>query len=433
MEALKRKWGSLSLRRFFTLTVLGCICLVAFLSGIIIWGCAAFRHWLLPDPNAVYLTVEETWADGSVTTGEYLLEYGDSLESLPRLIGKGTWPDGSETPAEEKTGQIKCAVQKVEKSSDMLSPKRKLAYYTCGIVMAAAPAVLAFAGIILCSMYFYRRKLKRPMELLSDAAGKIAEQDLDFTLNYDCGDEMGALCSSFEKMRKALHENNRKMWEMLEERRLLQASVAHDLRNPIAIIEGYAEYLEAGFAEGEMNREKGRHIAQNLNMAAKRLEQYTESVRRLNQSEDTELNCRTMPARELPERMAEDFRLLAQKSGISLYVSRGLPDEEIRADDALLHRILENAMSNALRYAKREIRLGFTLSEHILSVTVADDGKGFPPEILQQREKTLLFSGEDGHMGIGIAVSRLLCKKHGGSLELFNTPDGACVKINICV
>lgn len=433
MEALKRKWDSLPMRRFFTLTVLGCICLAAFLSGIIIWGCAAFRHWLLPDPNAVYLTVEETWADGSVTTGEYLLEYGDSLESLPRLTRTETWPDGSVTLTEESAGRIKYAVKKAEKSSDMLTAKRKLAYYACGIVMAAAPAVLAFAGIILCSMYFYRRKLKCPMDLLSDAAGKIAEQDLDFTLSYDCGDEMGALCASFEEMRKALRETNREMWEMLEERRLLQASVAHDLRNPIAIIEGYTEYLEAGLAEGEMSREKVMHIAQNLKMAAKRLEQYTESVRQINQSEEMQLNCRTMPARELPERMAEDFRLLAQKSGIDLYVSSGLGDDQIRADEALLHRILENAMSNALRYAKQEIRLGFTLSEHILSVTVADDGKGFPPEILQQKEKALLFSCGDGHMGIGIAVSRLLCKKHGGSLELSNTPDGACVKINICV
>lgn len=424
METLKSKWNSLPLRRFFILTVVGCIALAAGLSAFIIWGCTSLRQWLLPDPNAVYLTVEETWADGRVTTGIYLLGYGDSLDSLPSFL-VAEWEGEADT--------IRYAVQNVEKSVDMLSPKRKFAYRICGVIMVVAPAVLAFAGIILCSMYFYRRKLKYPLELLSDAADKIAEQDLDFTLAYECGDEMGVLCASFEKMRNALHENNKEIWEMLEERRLLQASVAHDLRNPIAIIEGYAEYLEAGFSEGEMRREKVCHIAQNLNMAAKRLEQYTESVRLLNQSEETELNCQAVSARQLSERIVEDCRLLAEKKGMVLCVTDDLPEEEIQADAVLLYRILENIMSNALRYARKEICLDFALAEHMLSVTVTDDGEGFSPEMRKQGEKVLLIPGEDGHMGIGIAVSRLLCKKHGGSLELSNAAGGACVKINVAV
>ena len=57
-------------------------------------------------------------------------------------------------------------------------------------------------------------------------------------------DELGRLCAAFEKMRQTLYENNRQMWSMLEERRALQASVAHDLRNPIAIMTGYVEYLQ---------------------------------------------------------------------------------------------------------------------------------------------------------------------------------------------
>ena len=125
-----------------------------------------------------------------------------------------------------------------------------------------------------------------PLSLLSGAAESIAHQDLDFVLDYDCGDELGALCSSFEKMRGVLCENNKAMWRMLEERKLLQASVAHDLRNPIAIVGGYAEYLKKGLETGEMNREKILHIVENMDLAAKRLEQYTESVGQLNKSEE---------------------------------------------------------------------------------------------------------------------------------------------------
>lgn len=415
MESLKKKWHSLPLRRFFILTVSAVLLAVALLSGLVIWGCSSFRHYLLPDANAVYLTVEEIWADGSASTGVYLLEYGEKPEMLPVLTVEA---DG--IPVQRDVESINYSIQKMENSLSALSPKRKLAYQVCGITMVAAPTVFAFTGILLCILYFYRQKLKQPISLLSDATDRIAKQDLDFELTYDCGDEMGDLCRSFEEMRKVLYENNKEMWSMLEERRLMQASVAHDLHNPIAIIEGYAEYLENGLKNGEMSREKTRHIAQNLGMAAKRLEGYTESVRLLNCTEETELNRKNISAAKLADDIAEDLKLLSEKSGISLKVGAGLPDREIQADAVLLYRVLENIMGNALRYAKKEICLDFALLADTLSVTVTDDGKGFPDEVLRKKEKTLLMHRADGHMGIGLAISRLLCKKHGGSLELSN-------------
>lgn len=86
-----------------------------------------------------------------------------------------------------------------------------------------------------------------------------------------------------------------------------------------------------------------------------------------------------------------------------------------------------------MRYARRQIQLDFTLSGERLSVTVMDDGDGFPPEILRKQEKKLLIAAGDGHMGVGLSVSRLLCRKHGGNLEIFNTAGGACVKISVAV
>ena len=428
MKTLKNKWRNLPLRRFFILTVFLSVVAVAFISALIIGGCVYFRHWLLPDSDAVYLMMEKTFADGASTTEMYRLNYGQAPAAMPHIIA-----DHDGTLVQEDADEIRYSIQKVENSFDMLSPKRKYAYQACGIIMVAAPTVLAFAGIFLCSIYFYRRKMKQPIELLSGAADKIARQDLDFSLAYGYEDEMGALCHSFEHMREALHENNKKMWEMMEERRLLQASVAHDLRNPIAIIEGYAEYLDAGLANGTITQEKTAHIVQNLNMAAKRLEQYTESVRLLNQSEDMELSTEQMFVSELAENIAEDMRLMAQQQGIALCVTKNLPNQEIQVDTALLYRILENIMSNALRFAKKEICLDFTLLEHIFSVTITDDGEGFSADMQNKKNKILFSAREDGHMGIGLAVSRLLCKKHGGGLELFNTPDGACVKITLSV
>lgn len=422
-KTMKWKWRSLSLRRFFMLSVLFTVGAVAVLALIIIAGCVSFRNWLLPDENAAYLVVEETMADGNVQTGEYLLEYGEDLSSIPELIVENGEPEHPDV------SQLKYALKKIEKTFDSLSPKRKIAYRMSGIVMVAAPAVLAFIGIIWCSLYFYRNKLKQPLELLSGATDKIMEQNLDFELTYHYEDEMGALCSSFEKMRQALYKNNRQMWEMLEERRLLQASVAHDLRNPIAITKGYAEYLYTGMQKGGMDREKTRRIAKNLIMATKRLEQYTDSVRLINQMEEIKLDKKEIPVMKMIETVTEDLSLLAEQEGIALQVINNLPDRKIQIDYAILCRILENIMNNALRYAKKEISLTISMSGRMLSIEVADDGEGFGPWINEKRQKVFLAHGKDGHLGIGLAVSRILCEKHGGRLETFNTSNGACVTI----
>ncbi len=428
MGTLKKKWQDLPLRRFLILTVCLSVGTVTLVSALIISGCAAFRHWLLPDPNAIYLTVEETRSDGTVVGGTYLLNFDDALSSLPSLMIEN---DG--IPIAEDIKQTRYSVEKIETSVASLSPKRKLAYQGCGIIMFAAPAVLAFAAILWCGMYFYRQKLKRPLALLADAAKQIAEQNLDFELTYSCGDEMGELCCSFENMRKALCENNKTMWNMLEERRLMQASIAHDLRNPIAIIEGYAEYLEKGLKNGEISREKTTRIAQNLGAAAKRLEQYTESVRLLNQTEETQIERKTVIAEKFASDIAEDLSLLSKQKGIDLQVTSHLPQVEIQIDSALLYRVLENILNNALCYAKQKIQLDFSLEDRKLTVIITDDGSGFPPEILNGSEKKLLATDKDGHMGIGLSICRILCRKHGGKLELSNTFGGACVKIFLSV
>lgn len=59
------KWRNLPLRKFFILTVLFTFSAVALLSGLLIWGCAAFRYYLLPDSDSVYLTMVKSYADGT--------------------------------------------------------------------------------------------------------------------------------------------------------------------------------------------------------------------------------------------------------------------------------------------------------------------------------------------------------------------------------
>lgn len=452
MGELKRKWRNLPLRTFFVLTVLMTFSVVLLLSGLIIWGCAAFRHYLLPDSDSVYLSITRTYEDGSETTESHLLKLDDIPAQLPRLV--------SDPPMEESRNQFsRYSIEKIEPSYQRLTPKRKLAYTVCGVTMAAAPAALSLGGILFSSIYFYRRKLKLPLELLSEATAQIAAQNLDFRPEYDCEDEMGRLCRSFIQMQEALCANNREMWAMLEERRNLQASVAHDLRNPIAILQGYGEHLENKARRAELTPENALRMARNIRLAAKRMEDYAESLHQLNQLEDMVPKKLALSAAELAADLREDFSIMARQCHRSLHLSfggrdnlvpNGFPSTEsggpaagsaqkasgpadvsVRIDRVLLYRVLENIIGNALRFSRKAVFLELSLESGILAVTVRDDGDGFPEQVLEKSGKTFLpspsSSGRDGHMGIGIAVSRILCQRHGGTLRLSNPPEGGAM------
>ena len=429
MESLKKKFRNLPLRRFFILSVLFTICMVVILSGLTIWGCLSFRHYLLPDANSVYLTVEQTFADGRVTTITSLAKFGEDLQNIPQL----TLEDGIDNEILDS----KYSIEKIENSFDTLTPKRKIAYQGCGVIMVAVPAILSIAGILVCGFHFYRRKLSEPLRILSNATEQIAKQNLDFSLDYSCQDEMGQLYNSFDQMREALLKNNKAMWKLLEQRRLMQASIAHDLRNPIAIIEGYTEYLQLNLPNGNLSAERIERIVNNLNMAAKRLEHYTESVRTLNQLEDMEIKREYVSFAKLIEDISNDFKIMADNARISLNIISSLSQCELHVDNAILYRILENIFGNALRFAKSVVSISFYYesSEHNMYITVTDDGAGFSDEVLTRKESLLLPTRrEDGHLGVGLAMSRALSEKHGGSLTFFNNDThNAVVEIILAV
>ncbi len=430
MDRLKSRYRDWNLRQSFIVTVAITFGIVVLLSLAVIWGCASLQHWLLPDSNQVYLSLDAATASGKTVHYTIRCVLGEDTPSGLNVLSA---LDENGNPVSDllDPSSVAASVTRAESDFTLLSPKRKLLYQACDIAMVAVPVLISIGGVLLCGFTFYRKKLEKPLMILSQATAQIAAQDLDFTLHYDAQDELGQLCQSFEKMRQALEENNRAMWKMLEERKLIQASVAHDLRNPIAIIQGYAEYLQLHLPARDLSPEKAEETVSNIAKAARRLEQYTESVRAVNQLEEIEIHPTEHCAAVLMTDLTADLSQMAVDAGKILQISGTLPDTVIRIDTAILYRVLENLLSNAIRFAESQIQLSCALQEHTLSITVSDDGPGYPEEILSGKARLLLSSpDENGHCGMGLTVCRILCQKHGGSLTLSNrTPHGAAAKI----
>lgn len=417
MGALNRKFKNLPIRKAFNILVLVAVISTLILSTLTFLFLYNFRNYLLPDSDAIYLTVLQEMEDGSSMKSVIRMDYGDEPEYAPYLVATDF--------DNQVAASTKYAIEKVETGYSQMSQKRKLAYQMSGVAMVLMPVLYALFSVLICGFLFYKKKLDQPIQTLLLATKEIARNNLDFKIEETSEDELGQLCTSFEKMRVDLYVNNRKMWAMLEERKFMQNSLAHDLRNPIAVIEGYTEYLMLNISKRNIDGKRLIEIANNINIAAKRLNTYTDSIREINRLEEMKIELVEVDLPSFLDELALDLQMMAAGHHVKITIDRSVNIEKIQLDRQVLYRIVENILNNAVRFANKEVNIQMSTSAGLLTVAIEDDGPGFPPEVLTGKGVFPYTSDETGqHQGIGLVVSRILCQKHGGQLLLTNKEAG---------
>ncbi len=290
--------------------------------------------------------------------------------------------------------------------------------------------------VVLSSLLFYHNKLKRPIELLGEASEKIASSDLDFHISYDSEDEMGKLCTSFETMREALEENNRAMWRTVEERKRLNAAFSHDLRTPLTVLRGYADFLKNYLPQGKVNEEKLMSTVSTMSVHIARLEDYARLMSEVQKLEDITAELQEIETGILFEQLQMTSEMLVKNSGIELVFINDVKETILHLDESIVTRVYENLIENAKRYAKSRITIWYSYSEGKFCIIVSDDGNGFSDEDLEQvtkpyyRDKT---GAGELHFGLGLYICKVLCEKHGGNISAANDKDGgAKVTASFC-
>lgn len=281
----------------------------------------------------------------------------------------------------------------------------------------------------LAGVIFYGRELKEPINTLMDATKKISENQLDFEVYCCKKNELGLLCSAFSEMRRALYENNREMWRSLEERKRLNAAFSHDLRTPLTVLRGYAEFLEKYSPNGKISNEKLIEVLVKIKGQIFRLENYTRKMNAVQRLDDIIPNRQSVSAERLEEQLSETGRLICGEKEFSLAVSAG-SQTEFNVDAELVIQTFENIVSNAARYAKDRVAAQLLVSGGTLKLSVCDNGVGFSAETLKYAvEPFFRGDGEQSksHFGLGLYICRIICEKCGGRLIISNDEIGARV------
>ncbi|MDI4650021.1 sensor histidine kinase [Cohnella hashimotonis] len=210
---------------------------------------------------------------------------------------------------------------------------------------------------------------------------------------------------------------------------LMLSNVSHDLKTPLTVIMGYAEMLsrQEGLAEDELRRMLGQvhkktaevHELINAFFDLSRLE-----------ADDYDIPLAVVDACEVCRRRVLDyFDLLAEQD---YQVDIRLPDEPawVYANEEALSRILDNLLSNAVRYGAAGRYLGLSLSrgDGCVRIEVKDRGRGIAG-IDQARVFERMYTMEDSrnrHMqgsGLGLAIAKRLAERLGGRIELDSVPN----------
>ena len=378
-----------SLRTSMAVTFLITICVTALLSSVTIFAANQVQHEIL---KKRYMTINSPDFQMDENTGNYILDIDNN---------NITWQP--------------------------LSRWDTVIYYGSYAAMVGLPVFYIAVGIGAAAAVYYRKKLRNPITQLQNGVERIQEDNLDFHIEYDGDDELGRLCCSMEKMRRELRQKHKALWESLEQRKLLNASVAHDLRTPITVLKGYLDYLEKNIPQDKLTEDMLLDTVSSMQGAVNRLELYVESVRDIEKIENIEIEKRSENVKLLLNELRSNVRQLVGNKEI--IISNDITVDKIQIDKGVFFRILENLLQNALRYAEKQVSINLSHKKDFLILTVKDDGKGFSAADLE-KATTVFYSNdkEKQHFGIGLSVCKILCEKHGGLLYVGNQKEkGACV------
>ena len=365
------------------------ICVTALLSSVTILAANQVQHEIL---KKRYMTINSPDFQVDENTGNYILDIDNN---------NITWQP--------------------------LSRWDTVVYYGSYAAMVGLPVFYIAVGIGAAAAVYYRKKLREPITQLQNGVERIQEDNLDFHIEYDSDDELGRLCCSMEKMRRELRQKHKALWESLEQRKLLNASVSHDLRTPITVLKGYLDYLEKNIPQDKLTEDMLFDTVSSMQGAVNRLELYVESVRDIEKIENIEIEKRSENVKLLLNELRSNVLQLAGNKEI--IISNDITVDKIQIDKGVFFRILENLLQNALRYAEKQVSINLSREKDFLTLTVKDDGKGFSAADLE-KATTVFYSNdkEKQHFGIGLSVCKILCEKHGGLLYVGNQKEkGACV------
>jgi signal transduction histidine kinase len=296
-----------------------------------------------------------------------------------------------------------------------------LGSYILGISIRSLIAILLItASTGLIAFWFLTKRLK----IITRGILHFRSGGYDARIPIKGNSELDRIGRTFNEMAETIEKNIAELKGLDNLRRELISNVSHDLRSPIATIQGYAETLL--MKKDTISEDDRKKYLETIVKGSDRLKKMVDDLFELSKLETNQVKpeMETFAIAELVNDIVNKYRLISQKRGINIntVISKDLP--LIEADISLLERALENLIDNAMKFCKEGDSITIEVSEVELEnirVMVSDTGQGIKsediPHIFERYYKGLDHSGSTG---LGLAIVKKIMDLHNSEINVFS-------------
>lgn len=274
-------------------------------------------------------------------------------------------------------------------------------------------SILIFLSIMLASITY---SIRKSIQTLESATRRIAQGDLDFEIDAHGNDDIASLTRSFNTMRIQVKE------EYARRARFLMG-VSHDLKTPLALIEGYADAIQDGYADKPEKLEKYVSIIKNESFLLEARIAHLIDLIKLDTGEwkitHKEVELKYF-LEGLGRRFVDDAGILGYNFRYTINLHHTI---KVSMDPDLITRALENLINNAIRYSDKTspVRLTAELKEDQIGISICNCGIGISREEMRYIFEPF-FRGDNSNkeqgFGLGLATVKSIIRSHGWDIDV---------------
>jgi signal transduction histidine kinase len=320
-----------------------------------------------------------------------------------------------------------------------LPPGRERWFYVVPLFLL----LLLPLGLSVWGAYSTFQRTVQPLRRLLGGIRRVEQGDMEFRLMDTGESEIALAAQSFDKMAESLEG---KIGELAEKRKVEEISrlkshfismVSHDLKTPLASIKGAAENILEELAGPVSDRQ--RTYLEMILKSSDNLQQMISNILDLSRIESghMSLNVEVLDVKRETEHILRFIRPLLEEKNLKARIVVEAKDTAIAADRTRLWQIINNVMSNAIRYSPRgglidilveDSRGGDAAPNPMLTVTITDEGPGVAEDDRERIFEPFYTRSSEAagahRAGLGLTIVKQLVELHGGAVSVTNSAQG---------
>lgn len=275
-------------------------------------------------------------------------------------------------------------------------------------------------GIVIGVSIWVARYITKPITQIKNAAGEIAEGDVDRQIDLNRNDEFGTLATSLNRMASRLRADTEQIMRFADKQRQFFADITHEIRNPLHTISGALEMLELENLPAD-KQQTYLKTAQKQTVRISRLFKDLVTLQRYD-SDEYFIEKKEFDLALIAKHMVEWYGERVEEKGITLEVDTHTC--LAIGDPGKIEQVVDNLISNAVKYTNSgNISLRYFRTNGEVTLEVRDTGIGISDEHLNRLfdrfyRTDKARSRDKGGTGLGLAVVKSILNAHGTDIEV---------------